>query len=76
MAVLRQAGLLTRHSDIAMGCRVDDTFKSLQSIWRLALSRRCRVLALTVPETYGDFSNAEAKRKDLNARILNFKAEN
>lgn len=72
----RDGGLLTSNSDIAMGCRVDDTFKSLQSIWRLALSRRCRVLALTVPETHGDFPNAEAKRKDLNARILDFKADN
>ncbi|OAA81785.1 Esterase, SGNH hydrolase-type [Akanthomyces lecanii RCEF 1005] len=63
-------------NDIAMGCRVDDTFKSLQSIWQLALSRRCRVLALTVPETHGNFPHADAKRKDLNARILGFKAEN
>ncbi len=59
-----------------MGCRVDDTFKSLQSIWQLALSRRCRVLALTVPETHGNLPHVDAKRKDLNARILGFKAEN
>lgn len=63
-------------SDIAMGCRVDDTFKSLQAAWQLALSRRCHVLALTVPETAGNFSVLTAKRKDLNTRILNFKAEN
>lgn len=59
-----------------MGVTVDDTFKSLESGWKLALSRRCHVLALTVPETGGDFPNAEAKRKDLNNRILNYKAEN
>ncbi|EJP70952.1 GDSL-like Lipase/Acylhydrolase [Beauveria bassiana ARSEF 2860] len=63
-------------NDIAMGCRVDDTFKSLQAAWQIALSRRCNVLALTVPETAGNFSSVTAKRKDLNTRILSFKAEN
>ncbi|KAJ6790376.1 hypothetical protein PWT90_04214 [Aphanocladium album] len=63
-------------NDIAMGCHVDDTFKSLQSTWRLALSRRCNVLALTVPEVAGNFTAVDAKRKDLNTRILNFEAEN
>lgn len=63
-------------SDIAMGCHVDVTFKSLQTIWKLALSRRCNVLALTVPEVAGNFSTVDAKRNDLNARILNFEAEN
>lgn len=59
-----------------MGCHVDDTFKSLQSSWQLALSRRCRVLALTVPETAGNFPQVNSKRQDLNTRILNYKAEN
>ncbi|ATY64899.1 GDSL-like lipase [Cordyceps militaris] len=63
-------------NDIAMGCHVDDTFKSLQSIWRLALSRRCRVLAMTVPETGARFARIDAKRADLNQRILDFEAEN
>ncbi|KAM3560812.1 hypothetical protein ARSEF4850_003506 [Beauveria asiatica] len=57
-------------NDIAMGCRVDDTFKSLKTAWELALSRRCHVLALTVPETAGNFSSVTAKRKDLNTHTL------
>ncbi|XWW99795.1 hypothetical protein V2A60_007807 [Cordyceps javanica] len=63
-------------NDIALGCRVDDTFKSLQSVWRLALARRCNVLALTVPDAKGNFPEINAKREDLNTRILTFKAEN
>ncbi|OAA73822.1 Esterase, SGNH hydrolase-type [Cordyceps fumosorosea ARSEF 2679] len=63
-------------NDIAMGCHVDDTFKSLRNIWQLALSRRCNILAMTVPETHGDFAMIERKRADLNGRILSYEAEN
>lgn len=57
-----------------MGVEVDTTFKSLEKIWQQALSRRCNVLALTVPETHGHFPKINEKRADLNSRILNYKA--
>ena len=59
-----------------MGVPVDNTYKSLENMWKSALARRCDVLALTVPETAGNFPLVTAKRTDLNRRILGFQADN
>lgn len=59
-----------------MGVRPDDTMKSFDTMWKLALSRCCNVLALTVPETAGNFTESLKKRKEINDRILKYRAPN
>ena len=63
-------------SDIASMISADKTFEALQELWKIALSKGSKVLALSVPECAAQIDWLNAARDDLNQRILTYKAPN
>jgi hypothetical protein len=61
-----------------MGFAPEDIFDSLKEVWEVPLSRKCKVLALTVPEAgiKGKIrERIDAKRNTLNDLIKGYKRE-
>lgn len=53
-----------------MGVDLEQTFPALKATWTHALSKNSKVLALTVPECHAKSERLDARRDDLNQRIL------
>jgi hypothetical protein len=61
-----------------MGFAPEDIFDSLKQVWEVPLSRKCKVLALTVPEAgiKGKLGEQlDANRNTLNDLIKGYKRE-
>jgi hypothetical protein len=63
-------------SDLGIGFPADRIFGELEKAWRAPLETGSKVLALTVPECHVRTASLNAKRDDLNKRILEYKAKN
>ncbi|KAK3902468.1 SGNH hydrolase-type esterase domain-containing protein [Staphylotrichum tortipilum] len=66
-------------NDLGMGISPEDIFEALKAVWEVPLSRKCKVLALTVPEAglKGAIrERIDAKRNALNDLIRGYKHEN
>ncbi|KAK4140026.1 SGNH hydrolase-type esterase domain-containing protein [Dichotomopilus funicola] len=66
-------------NDLAVGFPVEDIFEALKEVWNVPLAHKCKVLALTVPETGSKGAIRErmdARRNKLNDLIKGYKREN
>lgn len=66
-------------SDLGWGVPPEDIFEKLKEIWDIPLRRKCRVLALTVPEAGLEGATREridVRRNKLNDLIKGYKREN
>ncbi|KAK0628401.1 SGNH hydrolase-type esterase domain-containing protein [Bombardia bombarda] len=60
-------------NDLAIGVPPESVFEKLREVWDFALRRKCKVLALTVPEAGGFRKRTEPPRIKLNDLIKGYK---
>lgn len=66
------------NSDLGLSIPAEDIFEALKEVWEVPLERKCKVLALTVPEcgvTGKIKERLDAKRDTLNGLIKGYKKE-
>lgn len=69
---------VTNHncSDLAWGRPADEVLTALEEIWSIPLSKRGKVLALTVPEIKMEDARLDERRNAVNSGIKSYRKQN
>ncbi len=63
--------ILGGSNDIGWGVPINKIYKSLERMWRLALTKNSKVVACTVPPIADHFMDIQKKQHELNEMIIN-----